>query len=133
MGAGKDILTVEGLQAADGTLNPVQQALLTSLPCSAFLYSRPYHEHHGDCQHRKRTRVTKSERCFPDTCAAVRVTRMLLMRSRRPSNLVNGMVGEDVNLTMLLLGPHISAELFCLNCGIRGNLYGKKTLDRWFT
>lgn len=94
---GKDILTVEGLQAADGTLNPVQQAFVDefAVQCGfcipGLIMSTMEIVNTGKTYSRDEIRKMLSGhlcRCtgYQDVINAV----------EKAVNLVNGMVGEDV-------------------------------------
>ena len=94
---GKDILTVEGLQAADGTLNPVQQAFVDefAVQCGfcipGLIMSTMEIVNTGKTYSRDEIRKMLSGhlcRCtgYQDVLNAV----------EKAVNLVNGMVGEDV-------------------------------------
>lgn len=93
---GKDILTVEGLQAADGTLNPVQQAFVDefAVQCGfcipGLIMSTMEIVNTGKTYSRDEIRKMLSGhlcRCtgYQDVINAV----------EKAVNLVNGMVGED--------------------------------------
>ena len=93
---GKDILTVEGLQAADGTLNPVQQAFVDefAVQCGfcipGLIMSTMEIVNPGKTYSRDEIRKMLSGhlcRCtgYQDVINAV----------EKAVNLVNGMVGED--------------------------------------
>ena len=93
---GKDILTVEGLQAADGTLNPVQQAFVDefAVQCGfcipGLIMSTMEIVNTGKTYSRDEIRKMLSGhlcRCtgYQDVINAV----------EKAINLVNGMVGED--------------------------------------
>ena len=93
---GKDILTVEGLQAADGTLNPVQQAFVDefAVQCGfcipALIMSTMEIVNPGKTYSRDEIRKMLSGhlcRCtgYQDVINAV----------EKAVNLVNGMVGEE--------------------------------------
>ena len=93
---GKDILTVEGLQAADGTLNPVQQAFVDefAVQCGfcipGFIMSTMEIVNTGKTYSRDEIRKMLSGhlcRCtgYQDVINAV----------EKAVNLVNGMVGEE--------------------------------------